>query len=278
MNQGGEPVHGDDGLPRIDVEIPDDARELSRDVQAYHRELRALRRQQRSSRMRSFRLRAPLRRSGLILPLVAGCLALTLIAGVVLAMFSASPYFSGLGGPARTSSAAGASSLSTSASPSASASPTTSASRSSTSPSTSGSGTAAPARSAGARLPGKTISVSGKPVALRTLTSTALAIIPAQCACMAALQQLLAQANLAGVTIYLIGPRESATELARLAAISGPGNAMVGTDAAHVLGSTYRPSGLTVLLVDSRGAVTVAAGLRSGLQLEKRLQLLKPTT
>jgi len=85
VNVGGEPDRDDFGLPPVDIEIPDDARELDRDVQAYRRELRALRRQKRMGR-----LHAPLTRNGLVLPLLAGCLAMVLISGVLLTLFSAS--------------------------------------------------------------------------------------------------------------------------------------------------------------------------------------------
>ena len=44
MNPGSDPDRDDFGLPPVDIVIPDDARELDRDVQAYQRELRALRR------------------------------------------------------------------------------------------------------------------------------------------------------------------------------------------------------------------------------------------
>ena len=84
VNVGGEPDRDDFGLPPVDIEIPDDARELDRDVQAYHRELRALRRQ-----LRLGRLRGPLTRDGLVLPLLAGCLAMVLISGVLLTLFAA---------------------------------------------------------------------------------------------------------------------------------------------------------------------------------------------
>jgi len=83
VNIGGDPGRDDFGLPPIDIEIPDDARELERDVQAYHRELRAQR-----WRRRTRRLAVPLTRDGLVLPLLAGCLALTLLAGTLLTVFS----------------------------------------------------------------------------------------------------------------------------------------------------------------------------------------------
>ena len=64
---------------RFNIEVPDDARDLDRDVQAYHRELRALR-----WRRRTRWLVVPLGRDGMVLPLLAGCLALTLLAGTLL--------------------------------------------------------------------------------------------------------------------------------------------------------------------------------------------------
>jgi hypothetical protein len=83
VNLGGEPGRDDFGLPPIDAEIPDDARELDRDVQAYYRELRSLR-----WRRRARRWHRPLPRDGMVLPLLAGCLALTLLAGTLLTVFT----------------------------------------------------------------------------------------------------------------------------------------------------------------------------------------------
>ena len=83
VNIGGDPGRDDYGLPPVDIEVPDDARELDRDVLAYHRELRSLR-----WRHRARRLMVPLGRDGMVLPLLAGCLALTLLAGTLLTVFS----------------------------------------------------------------------------------------------------------------------------------------------------------------------------------------------
>ena len=96
MNIGGDPGRDDYGLPPVDIEIPDDARELDRDVQAYHRELRALR-----WRRRTRRLVVPLSRDGMVLPLLAGCLALTLLAGTLLTVFSGEPDDRRRRGPVR---------------------------------------------------------------------------------------------------------------------------------------------------------------------------------
>ncbi len=84
VNRGGDPERDDYGLPPVDIEIPDDARELDRDIQAYRRELRM---QRRHRLMR--RLGGPLTRDGMVLPLLASCLALTLLAGTLLTMFTA---------------------------------------------------------------------------------------------------------------------------------------------------------------------------------------------
>jgi len=67
VNTSGDPGHDDYGLPRVEVEIPDDARELDRDLQAYRRELRSRRRL-----VLAKRLYGPLTRDGMVLPLLAG--------------------------------------------------------------------------------------------------------------------------------------------------------------------------------------------------------------
>jgi hypothetical protein len=70
----------------LDIQIPDDARELDRDVLAYHRELRAERRR---SRLR--RLAGPLAGHGAIMPLLASILAVCLVAGAMLSVATFSP-------------------------------------------------------------------------------------------------------------------------------------------------------------------------------------------
>jgi hypothetical protein len=84
VNSGGEPERDDTGLPPVDIEIPDDARELDRDVQAYYREQRAERR-----RRRHHRLHRMATRDGILLPLLACSLILALITGTLLTVFTA---------------------------------------------------------------------------------------------------------------------------------------------------------------------------------------------
>ncbi|HLK75653.1 MAG TPA: hypothetical protein VKU77_18630 [Streptosporangiaceae bacterium] len=72
--------------PPLDIQIPDDARELEREVLAYHRELRAQRR-----RHRLRRLTRPLRGPGTVMPLLASILAVCLVAGAMLSVATFSP-------------------------------------------------------------------------------------------------------------------------------------------------------------------------------------------
>jgi hypothetical protein len=251
VNQGGEPGHDDYGLPPVDIQIPDDARELDRDVQAYYRELRALRRHERSNRWR-----APLRRGSMIMPLIAGCLVLAMVAGMVLTMFSANPYLRGLTGTGQTGQAFR--SRSPTALPSATDSPAGSSSQ------------------AAAFLPPGKITVAGELVSLRGLAAKALAIVPADCACAAVIAQLLSQAKLASVTVYLIGRRGvSVAELKNLARASAGGRAVVAQDANDALKSISRPGGPTIVLVDSHGGMTVENPLSSRLHLEQALRKLR---
>lgn len=86
MSLDGEPGRDDGKLPPVNVEIPDDARELERDVIAYHREIRARRRRQRVRHA----LR-PFLNPNTAVPLIAIFAALSLIAGVLLSALTISP-------------------------------------------------------------------------------------------------------------------------------------------------------------------------------------------
>jgi hypothetical protein len=280
VNQGGEQGHDDYGLPPVDIEIPDDARELFRDVQAYHRELRALRRHQ-----RSVRWRAPFHRSGVAIPLLAGCLIVALLAVMLSAMLTANPYLTGQrpsGQPdagSKPSSAVTTPAKKKGSSASASSASTRTSTSSPTTPAlTTLGGTGAASRQATGRLPGKTISVAGKPLDLVDLRSTALAIVPANCDCDDAVKELVLQAQTAGVIVYLVGPKgASASMLNRLASlVSGMKAPKVATDVHNALTAAYQPVGLTVLLVDANGSVTEHTEFGQGVNLEKQLQLLRP--
>jgi hypothetical protein len=115
----------------LDIQIPDDARELDRDVLAYHRELRA---QRRRSRLR--RLAGPLAGHGAIMPLLASILAVCLVAGAMLSVATFSPATApGVRTPAPTLAASSSAAVKsrTSPAPSRAASPGPSPSRAATS-------------------------------------------------------------------------------------------------------------------------------------------------
>jgi hypothetical protein len=82
-------LHGDSddyGLPKVDIVVPDDARELDRDVLAYRRELRQKRRRERWQR-----LARPFTRYGLAAPFIASAVLVALISGVLMTVVSPRP-------------------------------------------------------------------------------------------------------------------------------------------------------------------------------------------
>jgi len=240
VNVGGDPERDDSGLPPVDIVIPDDARELDRDVQAYQRELRALRRRQRASR-----LRGPLTRDGMVLPLLAGCLILALITSTLLIMFAA-----GQTGMPDLPNPPGH----TVAGPAAKAvKPRSQPARSQRT-----------ARPAGGTLPAAVLVIGGRPVSLRTVTAASpsvLALIPLACQCAPALRQLGAQAAQAHVTLYLVGTGGGMKQVTQLAIQAGQNSARVADDKTDALGRTYRPTVLTAILVRPGGSVASVARL-----------------
>jgi len=267
VNLGGEPERDDFGLPPVDIEIPDDARELDRDVQAYHREQRALRR-----RMRGGRLRGPLTRDGAVLPLLAGCLVFALIAAVLLTVFTAT-----------SGDVAGPKFVTPRPTPAATA-PAPHARTGAASAASTPAGPATVLRQAG-RLPNATIKVGARNVPLPTLVSSVLALVPQRCGCSTALGQLITQAAQAQVPLYLVGTDAAVAGLRKIAASrTGPAAPAVADDHQNVLGTayhaqlgtTYGASGLTAILVGSHGSVELAPRLRPGLRLTSELRNLGP--
>ena len=228
MNAGGDPDRDDFGLPPIDIVIPDDARELDRDVQAYQRELRALRRRRRASR-----LRRPLTRDGMVLPLLAGCLMLALLTSTLLIMFAADQT----GMPKLTPRPAVTHRNLPKPTPRAG--------------------------QIGGLLPLSAVVIGGKSVQLRTVTAagpSVLTLVPQNCQCASTLRQLGAQAARAHVLVYLVGTAGGMQQLAKLAVAAGQTAARVADDARAVLATTYRAKGVTAILVRSDG--TVASVIR----------------
>jgi hypothetical protein len=243
LNPGSEPDRDDTGLPRLDVEIPDDARELDRDVQAYYREVRAERRRSRSSR-----LRRSLSRDGVVLPLLACCLIFALITGTLLTVFSASSINSepGSGGIPGSSAQAGAGATGT---------------------------TTAPVLHHGAPMPALTVSVYGQQVPLRSVQPAVLLLVPANCNdCAATLEQIAVVLSGGHVPILLLA--SSGVPGSELGPALAHG-ALLATYRAGVLQAlqaTYPHTGLTAVLVTTGGHVQYAEQLRPGDDMEYLLQ------
>jgi hypothetical protein len=219
VNPGSDPDRDDFGLPPVDIEIPDDARELDRDIQAYQRELRALRRRERVSR-----LRGPLARDGMVLPLLAGCLILALVTSTLLIMFAADQT----GMPEVPSHV--------------STKPTGSP----------------PAGKIGGPLPSAQLVIDGKTVPLSSVTAakaTMLTLVPPDCTCGPVLQQLGVRAAQAHVAVYLVGTAAVMQQVRGLAAEAGQDPGRVAEDTSGVLGKTYGGSGVTAVLVRTDGTV-----------------------
>jgi hypothetical protein len=252
VNLGGEPERDDFGLPPVDIEIPDDARELDRDVQAYRREQRALRRH-----LRRRRLHGPLASDGMVMPLLAGCLVFALIAAVLLTVFAATGDVAPKGAVPRNT-------------------PRTTATGTAAPPTIGPAGTA-PSGTVTTRVPGrlpaKAVEVSGARVLLPTLTRSALALVPPGCTCAEALQELITQAAQSKVPLYLVATAAGVAGLQRVAARHAA--VQVADDRQNVLATTFRLHGLAVILVQGDGSLALAQRLQPGLQLQDALMSLR---
>lgn len=237
VNKGGDPERDDYGLPPVDIEIPDDARELDRDIQAYHRELRIQRRHRLVRR-----LGGPLTRDGMVLPLLASCLALTLLAGTLLTMFTARR-----------------------------AVPSTLQTTSAPRPSN------PPVGQVGGLLPEASVVLgSGQTRMLRDLSPSVLALVPAGCDCAAAARRLSAQARAASVRLYFVAADSAVRQAGSLARKSRLSADHVVTDTHDAMGGAYQPVGLTAVLVDRDGSVRgIQQNLGSAFQLQGSLRALK---
>jgi len=244
-----EPGRDDGSLPPVNIVIPDDARELERDVLAYRREQRAQRRRQ-----RIMRLFGPLRPRGpvghaAILPLIATCVALSMLAGAMLSVVTISPASAPTvsSSPRATASASGASGAPRTPSPASNA-------------------------QSPAKLPTGTVQLDSRAVPVRSLVSSALALIPAGCSCGPALRRLASQAAAARVHLYFAASGAVMAQLASLTSQYGGGTAAAVYDTRGVLDGTYHPASLTVLLVYSDATARVQTDLPAGFQLTSALR------
>lgn len=236
MSFGGDQGRDDGSLPPANIEIPDDARELDRDVLAYRREQRAKRRRQRLRR-----LAAPFAGRGGALPLIAMCVALSMLAGAMLSVFAISPASAPTRNPQPTKSATAPSGA-----------------RATTGPS----------------LPAGTVLLNGRSEPVRSLAPSVLALVPAHCGCGAALRQLASQAAGAHVPAYFVATGPAIPQLPGLTSRYGGGTAQPVTDAANLLGTVYQPTGLTVLLVHRDTVPEVHRGVLPGLRFGQAMSTL----
>jgi hypothetical protein len=231
-----EPERDDGSLPPVNIVIPDDARELDRDVLAYRREIRAKRRRQ-----RFMRLLRPFNRSGLggptaIVPLIALCLALALVGGALLSVVTMNPAEAPTVTSTPTAQTGQPSGLTT--------------------------------------LPTGSVLIAERDVPVRSLVRSVLALVPADCDCGQQWDRLEGQAVAAGVALYFVATGEPSQRAAE-ASQYVYGRAVVVDDADGVLANAYRPDGLTVLLVDGDARAEVHRNLGSAFQLEPALSGLK---
>lgn len=236
MEPGSDPGRDEYGLPPVDIEIPDDARDLDRDVQAYHRELRAQRRH-----VRVRRLAGPLTRHGMVLPLVAACLALTLLTGSLLTVLSGRqiPMMRNQLSPRPTQGV--------------------SASR-------------------GRQLPNASVVFDRHTVGLRTLAPAVLAWVPTTClGCGQILKLLARQAARKGVAFYFVAHDPVAQPgLMNLTNQIGPkyGQQIVN-DTNNTLGSVYGLERVTAIFAHSDGSVDVPDDVVRGLSRSSGLTMFK---
>jgi len=222
-----EPGRDDGNLPPVNIVIPDDARELDRDVLAYRREQRARRRRQRIMRLFGPFGRREFGGHAAILPLIATCVALSMLAGAMLSVITISPASAPTHSPALTA------------------------------------------------LPAGTVSLDdGRTVAVSSLTSSVIALVPAGCDCGPALGRLADQAAKARVRLYFAASGTAMLQLAGLTARYGGGTAVAVYDKDNVLGAAYHPVGLTVLLVYSDATTEVSKNLPPEFQLGAELSQL----
>jgi hypothetical protein len=216
----GDPDRDDYGLPHVDVVVPDDARELDRDLIAYRRELRQARR-----RAALRRMLGPFGRYGAAVPIISAALLIAVISGVLITVL----------GPREASQGLDAT------------------------PSATHQASPQPGQT-NAPLPAGTVSVEGTSQPIQRLTTGIVILIPEPCAdCAPSVQSLLRQVQQTsdGLKAYLVGSQPWTAEARKqfVTSASAPSWISFVQDSRDTLANAYRASGLTVLLVHSDGIV-----------------------
>jgi hypothetical protein len=232
VNPGSGPERDDTGLPPVDVQIPDDARELDRDVQAYHREQRARRRHR-----RSVRLRRAVTRDGMVLPLLACCLVFALITGTVLTLFTATSIDQGAPGAARAGqSASGATGSAAGAIPALTTAP--------------------------AGLARASVAIGGQQNSIRSLGPAVFLVASSECGCDGAIAQLASLSTERGARAYLVATPQDIALSTALATQIGFGLLTATDYRGSITGPGYPHAGLTAIVVGPEGSVRYAQRLQ----------------
>jgi hypothetical protein len=204
--------HDDYGLPKVDVVVPDDARELDRDVIAYRRELRQLRRRERWER-----LGRPFTRYGIAAPFIASAVLIALISGILMSVISPRPGQR----PLRARPAG---------------------------PSTTRPGEAGGALPQGRIVVGQ----RRLPVSDVVNVAGVVLLVPRDCGCDVTVAAIARQANSLQLQVWLVADGrggKDADDVRHLGETTTHGLAIVAEDPDRVLASAYHAGGLTALLV-----------------------------
>jgi hypothetical protein len=219
-SNGGTGDESPGGLPAgVPIVVPDDARELARDVAAWRREER-WRRRRRVIERRLFGGPSSTR-------VVSAPLVITLLLAV--ALLGATLAFPG----------------STSMHPATAPVPLVLAAPS------------AAVGTVGGLVPNETLGGQTGTTTARALRPALLAVAQKACACTAALSHLADEAAGSGLTIYLIGDQSQKSELATLAADTDPALVQVMIDQGSALTSAFSRGFLTVVGVHADGVIEV---------------------
>ncbi|GAA0367671.1 hypothetical protein NE235_03475 [Actinoallomurus spadix] len=208
-------LHGDPddyGLPKVDIVVPDDARELDRDVLAYRRELRQKRRRERWRR-----LARPFTRYGIAAPFIASAVLVALISGVLMTVVSPRPTTRAVQVP-----------------------PTGVVRHRPGDP-----GGALPT---GTLI----VNGRGMPIDTLVNVAGVVLIVPRDCRCDATVTHVAQQAVSQGVQTWVIADGRTgkdADDVRRLADTVPRGDAIPAEDPGRVLSTTFRAAGLTAVLV-----------------------------
>lgn len=174
---GRGPEWNDDGLPEVDVVVPDDLSELDREVQAYRREMRRQRRQDRLQRfVPGFRRLGPY---GVLAPVIAIALIVTAVLGGVMSLLGPRSA-----NPARVGDTPRDGAVSTGD------------------------------NGVGRPLPDTAVTVDGTRRNLAAVRTAIVVAVPADCRCTTSVDDLTSTAREAGVSVYLSGDPHEVDALA----------------------------------------------------------------